>query len=134
MDRACALPSRTLPSRTLPSRALPSRALQIIHDYSKPLTRPNWRDSKPIITTYKLYLFILKHAGLSSPDIYRRILRQISDTDWYNAYIYIRFYGLHDYIKSMEGEEHHMLNASVDGIKEAEKIYSITSRSKNYRY
>lgn len=118
--------------------ALPSRALQIIHEYSKPLTRPNWRQSKPIITTYKLYLFILKHdidyADLSSPDIYRRILCQISDTDWYNAYIYIRFYGLHDYIKSMEGEEHHMLDASVDGIKEAEQIYSITSRSKKSRY
>ena len=85
-----------------------------------------------------LYLFILKHdidyADLSSPDIYRRILCQISDTDWYNAYIYIRFYGLHDYIKSMEGEEHHMLDASVDGIKEAEQIYSITSRSKKSRY
>jgi hypothetical protein len=41
---------------SLPSRVLPSRALQIISEYSKPMTRPDWRQSKPIITTYYLYL------------------------------------------------------------------------------
>uniref|UniRef100_A0A6C0JM66 Uncharacterized protein n=1 Tax=viral metagenome TaxID=1070528 RepID=A0A6C0JM66_9ZZZZ len=128
----CSLPSRALPSRALPSRALPSRALQIISDYSKPVTRPDWRQSKPIITTYKLYLFILTHdidyVDLSSPDMYRRILWQISDTDWYHAYTYIRFYGFSEYIKQMEGEENYMLDASVDGIQEAEQIHKITTR------
>ena len=35
--------SRTLTSHTLPSRALPSRALQLISEYSKPITRGDWR-------------------------------------------------------------------------------------------
>jgi hypothetical protein len=109
--------------------SLPSRALQIIHDFSKPVTRPDWRNSKPIITTYKLYLFILKHdidyADLSSPDIYRRILWQISDTDWYHAYGYIRFYGLNAYIEIMKGEEFYNM-LSADGIKEAERIHTIS--------
>jgi hypothetical protein len=43
----------------LPSRALPSRALYLIREYSKPITRPDWRDSKPIITKYQLYLYVI---------------------------------------------------------------------------
>ena len=48
--------THALPSRALPNRILPSRALLIISEYSKPMTRPDWRQSKPLITTYYLYL------------------------------------------------------------------------------
>jgi hypothetical protein len=34
--------SHALP-HALPNRALPSRAVQLISEYSKPLTRPDWR-------------------------------------------------------------------------------------------
>ena len=37
------MPLRTLPLRTLPLRTLPLHILCIISDYSKPLTRPDWR-------------------------------------------------------------------------------------------
>ena len=30
-------------SHALPNRALPSRAVKLISEYSKPLTRPDWR-------------------------------------------------------------------------------------------
>ena len=43
--------------------ALPCRALQIIREYAKPRTRPDWRQSKPIITTYHLYLEV-RNASL----------------------------------------------------------------------
>ena len=46
---------QALPIRALPSRALPSRALLLISEYSKPLTRSDWRESIPIITTSCLY-------------------------------------------------------------------------------
>jgi len=46
-------------SYALHSRALPSRALLLISEYSKPITRPDWRDSKPIITKYQLYLYVI---------------------------------------------------------------------------
>ncbi len=52
-----------LPSLTLPRTSLPSRALILIHEYSQPMTRPNWRKSKPIITTYHLYLEV-RNASL----------------------------------------------------------------------
>jgi len=49
-----ALPCRALPCRALPCRALPCRALDLIREYSRPMTRPDWRDSKPIITPHQL--------------------------------------------------------------------------------
>ena len=39
----------------LPKNLLPKNALLLIKEYSKPLTRADWRNSKPIVTTYKLY-------------------------------------------------------------------------------
>ena len=48
-----------LPSHALPSHALPSHALVLIREYSKPITRPDWRDSKPLITRYQLYLYAM---------------------------------------------------------------------------
>jgi hypothetical protein len=55
-------------SRALPSRALPSRALKLISEYSKPITRGDWR-TFPRITmeTYikdKNKLFNLKNTRL----------------------------------------------------------------------
>jgi hypothetical protein len=89
-------------SRALPSRALPSRALQIIHEYSRPLTRPDWRHSKPIITTYQMYLkfkhlFNIEFTGENL--LQYRVLCKIIHTDWYDAYSYILKYGLTIYTK-----------------------------------
>ena len=47
----------------LPCRSLPCRALLLIREYSRPLTRPDWRQSKPIISTYHLYLEV-RNASL----------------------------------------------------------------------
>ena len=53
-------------SYTLQSHALPNRALLLINEYSKPLTRPDWRKSKPLITTYLLYLYEITNANTQS--------------------------------------------------------------------
>jgi len=36
--------------------SLPSRVLLIISEYSKPMTRPDWRQSIPLINPRKLFL------------------------------------------------------------------------------
>jgi hypothetical protein len=85
----------SLPSHALPSHALPSRALLLIHDYSRPMTRPDWRKSKPIISTYRLYLkvqyFYKSELKKSKQLLYRTILRSIYNTDWYCVFYYIRY-------------------------------------------
>jgi hypothetical protein len=80
--------SRDLPSRDLPSRALPSRALLLISEYSKPLTRPDWKKSIPIITTSSLYnrvnyLLCFNHNSSSKYSLEYKLLCNIIQTDWY---------------------------------------------------
>jgi hypothetical protein len=65
------------------SHALPSRALLLIHDYSRPLTRPDWRNSNPLTTTYQLYNNTLIRDGL----LMAYLLMNIVDTDWYYCHI-----------------------------------------------
>jgi len=79
---------------SLTSRALPSRALLLISEYSKPMTRPNWRESEAFISTYWLYSGVsyLKMYNCSrySPPKYvldYNLLCNILETDWYHKYI-----------------------------------------------
>jgi len=70
------------------SQALPSRALLLIGEYSKPLTRSDWRESKPIITTYSLYqrvnyLTNFNHNRPSKYSLEYKLLCNILQTDWY---------------------------------------------------
>jgi hypothetical protein len=111
--------SYTLPSRALPSRALPSRALQMIREYSKPMSKPNWRQSKPIITTYRLYLKV-KYVMCTDPTLssikrlHSIILKIMMDTEWYQVYTYIKIFGLD---RRIVDYSEHMINA--DGIEDA---------------
>uniref|UniRef100_A0A6C0JLC3 Uncharacterized protein n=1 Tax=viral metagenome TaxID=1070528 RepID=A0A6C0JLC3_9ZZZZ len=77
----------------LPSQVLPSNALRLISEYSKPLTRPNWRKSKPIINTYTLFLTVYIRADKSL--LHYLIYCNIRDREWFEQYWYIRRYGVH---------------------------------------
>jgi hypothetical protein len=56
--------------RLLPSRSLPYNVLRLIHEYSKPLTRTDWRKSKPIITSFYIYKMVQNTPIFLSPLIY----------------------------------------------------------------
>ena len=104
-------------NRLLPSRALPSRALQLINDYSKPATNPRWRQSKPIITTYQMYLklkhlFYIEFTGENL--LQYRVLCKIIDTDWYHAYSYVLKYGLSMYTRNTISETVLKMDGIVD--------------------
>lgn len=70
-------------SIALPSFALPYRAKQLISDYSKPVTNPEWRKAKPIITSYRLYRFALFDRSVYLRDI---LMDNIKQTEWYKLY------------------------------------------------
>lgn len=76
----------------LHSHVLPSNALRLISEYSKPVTRPNWRKSKPIINTYTLFLTVYSRAGESL--LHYIIYRNIEDREWFHQYWCIRRYGI----------------------------------------
>jgi hypothetical protein len=73
---------------------LPDDVLATIREYSKPMTRPNWRESKPIITTYKLYLVAKYKLKWPATTHYDLLLSNIRETEWYDSYITIQDGGL----------------------------------------
>ena len=108
------LPSYALPSYALPSYALPSRALLLINEYSKPLTRPDWRNSKPIVTTFYLYKMVQNTSTFLTPLIYGMYIN-LMQTQWYGLYVYVRFNGL-----NRKFDESIM---KIDGIQDALRFY-----------
>ena len=76
-----------LPCRALTECALPIRAVSLISEYSKPLTRPDWRKSKPLTTTYQLYNNTLIRDGL----LMAHLLLNIIDTEWYYLHMTIKY-------------------------------------------
>jgi hypothetical protein len=94
------------------SRALPSRALQIIHDYSLPMCKPNWRKSKYVMCTDPTLSSIKRLHSI--------ILKNIMNTEWYQVYTYIKIFGLDRRI--VEYSEH-MIKA--DGIEDAIHHYRL---------
>lgn len=82
-----ALTQRALSQRTLLKRVLPQRALQLINEYSKPLTRPDWRYGTfhAILFKNSYYLTHLEFA-LKYVLIYAEDSSKIIDNFGYNIY------------------------------------------------
>ena len=69
--------------------SLPNRALLLIRDYSRPMTRPNWRESTPIISVYKLYqhartLNLYHNTTMRNKLVFYIVLQNMKRADWYN--------------------------------------------------
>ncbi len=113
------MPGSMLPGPMLPGPMLPSRALLLISEYSKPLTRVDWRQSKPIITTYQMYLklkYLIDIEFTEKELLHYRVLCNIIRTDWYYAYTYVSKYGLSMYTRHSVSK--HLLK--MDGIEDAD--------------
>ncbi len=102
---------------------LPSRAIKLISEYSKPVTRSDWRKSKPLVTQFNIYLFsISRNSKWSKLKV--RIFCLILDTDWYYIFIFIKQYGLDQYYY------HYGYNRilDMDGIMDADNWFREPSR------
>ena len=98
---------------------LPSRALLLIHDYSRPMTRSDWRKSKPIISTYRLYTRV-QYLFNCRKNLHTIILHNIYQTDWYYAFYYIKYHGLSTYARDYLNTTR-VIN--MEGIEEAVYYY-----------
>ena len=105
-------------SHVLPNPMLPNRALLIIHDYSRPMTRGNWRKSKPIISTFRLYTRV-QYLFNVRKNLHTIILYNIYQTDWYYAF-YIKYHGLSTYARDYLNTTR-VIN--MEGIEEALYYY-----------
>ncbi len=102
---------------------LPLNVLQLISEYSKPVTRPNWRKSKPIISGYDLMIWV------SNPKskLHYHILNNITKTDWYIEWYkiqdYIKYYGIDNYCQYHNKKYDDIIR--IKGIKFAQNYYEI---------
>ena len=71
---------------------LPHRALLLINEYSKPLTRANWRKSNPIVSVRELYLSV--YSSWDEVDLHYIIYCNIKLTYWYDIYWCIKIHGV----------------------------------------
>jgi hypothetical protein len=108
-------------TRSLLMRSLPINVLHLIKEYSRPLTKPNWRRSKPIISTYQLYLRCRLNIEKKFK-LYCIIIDNIYKTDWYYMYIFIKDKGIHRYCYYNNICDSTIVN--IEGVKEAVYLYN----------
>ena len=119
-----ALPSHSLPD-ALPSHALPNRALLLISGYSKPMTRPDWRQSKPVVSTYMLLVYSCPFTFPLKPrfyNLYHIILKNIMNTEWYNLYNNIQYFGMRATSINIKIPIQEL--KQIHGLNEAERHYN----------
>ena len=112
-------------------RVLPTRVLHIIKEYSRPLTKPDWRESKPIITTYRLYLQILPPRKFKSYNLCCMIVYNIIQTDWYDIFTFIKNKGINRYYKQPD-KVFYVNILHIDGIEDASNMYYNCKRDLYY--
>jgi hypothetical protein len=94
---------------------LPKNVLLLISEFSKPVTRPDWRHSKPIISTYKMYNMVF---GDTRPIIFN-LCMNIIETDWYYIYMTVHYSGLRHF-----QDNDIRIIIKMDGVKEALRSYN----------
>jgi hypothetical protein len=77
------------------SIVLPNRAKQLISEYSKPVTHPEWHKSKPIMSTYQLFkLALVCDIRFVNPNLFAVLMTNIKHTEWFQYYRHIVLYGI----------------------------------------
>jgi hypothetical protein len=109
-------------------QVLPYRALSLIREYSKPLTRPDWRESNPIMSTYKIYLYTRPcHINLLRKIKFKYLCKiiflNIMQTDWHRLYVDIMRIGINNAAIQFNIPIEKIIQ--TDGLNEANTYYKI---------
>ena len=107
-----------LPSNVLPSNVLPSNVLRHISEYSKPITRADWRTLQKM-TDYNLYRIIM-NVITKQVNLVLIFQKNMKDTLWYNLYSFTQCWGIEGTSSHYNMSEDELLK--IDGIIEAIEI------------
>jgi hypothetical protein len=118
-------------SLSVPVRRLPNHILNLIYEYSLPLTWPDWRNSKPIISGYELmnvvstskYYKKYKNCMKLHYLVKNNIIKTDWYIDWYKMYKYIELYGIHNYCDVYDKEYSEIIK--IKGVKYAQNYYEM---------
>jgi hypothetical protein len=95
---------------------LPSRVIQLIHEYSLPVTRPDWKIFERKIKTTAFIDQIMnyqQHKIYKKKNIFKLVYNHMRETDFVIAYYYIYSYGIQMYIMKFGGEERIILSNKI---------------------
>ena len=99
---------------------LPINVLLLIKEYSKPVTRPNWRTIKNL-TQYQLFLNIKNDIYTKS--LYYNAYKSMETTDWFYVLNYISRFGIESYIHKHKKTDDISELLKIEGILHAQKVY-----------
>jgi hypothetical protein len=99
---------------------LPINALRLIKEYSKPVTRPDWRTIRHL-TQYHLFLNIKNDIYTKS--LYYNAYKSMETTDWFYVLNYISRFGIESYIHKHKKTDDISELLKIEGILHAQKVY-----------
>lgn len=102
---------------------LPSNVIRLISEYSKPVTRADWRTLRKM-TNYKLYN-ISMNVIRKKVNLVLIFQKNIQDTFWYKLYGFTQCWGIEQTSRNYEISVYELLK--IDGIAEAIKMYEYRS-------
>jgi hypothetical protein len=86
----------------LPFPSLPFRVLHLISEYSKPLTRPDWRTCNCLIPIEE-YIYTIRYCINHNKyriniKLLNLVFNNIAESEFYMAYNHIYFFGIDSYV------------------------------------
>jgi len=99
---------------------LPINVIRIIKEYSKPLTRPDWRTIRNL-TQYCLFLDIKNDIYKKS--LYFNVYKSMETTEWFYTLNYISRFGIESYINIHKKNNGISELLKIEGIRHAQKVY-----------
>ena len=94
---------------------LPSRPLLLIREYSKPLTRHDWRTMRKM-TNYKLYN-IIERVATRNVKLVMLIQTNMRESVWYQLFSFMQVWGLQNTAECHHISQEELLK--MDGMREA---------------
>lgn len=97
---------------------LPFNILYLIREYSKPLTRPDWKTFKRSINVNLFIEEIIDKTILKQTSLFYRVCENMGDSTFYKMYCYIEYFGIDSYIAMFGGCKEDILSNHWLAIKQ----------------
>ena len=106
-------------------RLLPIRVLNLINEFSKPATRPDWRTFERIMSIDKFMFNIQYNFCIFHNPIYSLVLKNMYISQFYISYQHIYNWGIDSYINVFGGNKDVLLSNKL--LSHQQNLYLLRS-------
>ena len=104
---------------------LPIRVLNLINEFSKPVTRPDWRTFERIISIEKFMFNIQYNYCVFNSPLYSLVLQNMYLSNFYISYQHIYNWGIDSYINVFGGNKDVLLSNKL--LSHQQNLYLLRS-------